>query len=147
MATRLLAAIIASGGGVCADAAKVKQRKMPPMANERLHIKNPTEMRAPGNRRLMSSNLRPLDHGFSGLGRGLVRLCHTDKQVGHFRRAVQKPGYGHHDQNAGRTDRKLLPDTLGVLRQNPVRRKRQQNADTEDRQRVLTAQDDRPKPV
>src|ERR1700693_668621 len=36
VATRLLAAMIASGDGVCADAAKVKQRKLPAMINKRL---------------------------------------------------------------------------------------------------------------
>jgi hypothetical protein len=55
--TRLLAAVIASGDGVCADAAKVKQRKLLAMINKRLHMKNPTEMRVPSNRRLSDSNL------------------------------------------------------------------------------------------
>src|SRR4051812_9315658 len=144
--TRLLAAMIASGEGVCADAAKVKQRKLPAMINKRLHMENPTEMRVPGNCRLLNSNLRPLDHGFSGVERGLTRLCHANKQVGHFRGAAQKPGYADHDQNAGGTDGKLLPETLGVLCQDPVRGKRQQDADTENGQRVLTAKDHRAQP-
>src|ERR1700686_1769098 len=38
VATRLLAAMIASGDGVCADAAKGKQRKLPAMINKRLHM-------------------------------------------------------------------------------------------------------------
>jgi hypothetical protein len=49
--------MIASGDGVCADAAKVKQRKPPAMIDKRLHMKNPTEMRVPSNRRLLDSNL------------------------------------------------------------------------------------------
>src|SRR5258705_11513337 len=96
VATRLLAAMIASGDGVCADAAKVNQRKLPAMINKRLHM-DPPEMCVPSNCRLLNSNLRPLDHGFFGVDLGLTGLCHADKQVGHFRRAVQKPGYDDHD--------------------------------------------------
>jgi len=33
--------MIASGDGVCADAAKVKQRKLLAMINKRLHMKTP----------------------------------------------------------------------------------------------------------
>src|SRR6266576_1413320 len=144
VATRLLAAMIASGDGVCADTDKVKQRKLPAMINKRLRMKNPTEMCILSNCRLLNSNLRPLDHGFSAVERGLTGLCHADKQAGPLPRAAQKTGYADHDQNAGGTDGKLIPDTLGVLRQDPVRGERQQDADTENRQRVLTAQDHRP---
>jgi len=41
VATRLLAVTTASGDGVCADAAKVIQRKLPAMINKCLHMKNP----------------------------------------------------------------------------------------------------------
>src|SRR5256885_12475050 len=119
VATRLFAAVIASGDGVCADAEKVIQRKLPTTINERLHMENPTE----GNCRLLNSNLRPCC-SFFGAERGLGGLCHADKQVGHFRRAAQKPGYADHDQNAGGANGKLLPDTFGVLSQDPMRGKR-----------------------
>src|SRR5258705_13967467 len=45
VATRLLAAMIASGDGVCADAAKVNQRKLPAMINKRLHMDPPRNVR------------------------------------------------------------------------------------------------------
>src|SRR4051794_12262524 len=120
--TRLFAAVIASGDGVCADAARVKKRTLPAIIN--LHMRNSTEICLLSDCRLLNSNLRPVDCGFFGTERGLGGLCHADKQVGHFRRAAQKPGYPDHNQNAGSANGKLLPDTFGVLGQDPVRGKR-----------------------
>src|SRR4051794_12459873 len=121
--TRLLAAVIASGDGVCADAAKVKKRTPPAIIN--LDVRKPTEIcLSQAIAGLLNGNLRPLDYSFFGVEGGLIGLCHADKQVGHFRRAAQKPRYADHDQNAGSANGKLLPDTLGVLGQDPVRGKR-----------------------
>src|SRR5205085_1272318 len=104
VATRLFPAMIASGDGVCADAAKVKQRKLPTMINKRLHMENSTEMWF----QTIAGLLNSLDHGFFGVERGLGGLCHANKQVAHFRGAAQKPGYADHDQNARGTDGQLL---------------------------------------
>src|SRR3954466_12929960 len=80
--TRLFAAVIASGDGVCADAARVKKRTLPAIAN--LHMRNPTEIRlCQAIAGLLNSNLRPF-YSFFGVELGLIGLRHPDKQVGHF---------------------------------------------------------------
>src|SRR6516225_1710030 len=74
VATRLLAATIASGGGVCADAAKAKHRKMPAMIDKCLHIKHLTGVRVP-------SHCRLLDPASYGLGSAMT-LIYIKKRSG-----------------------------------------------------------------
>ena len=82
---------------------------------------------------------------FPGFGRhlGCFELGRLDEQIGDLGSPIQKPRSRNHDQNAGGADGQLLPDTSGVLNQDPMRPKGQKYTEAENRKRVLTAQDHR----
>ena len=56
---------------------------------------------------------------------------------------AQHPGRGHHRRHADNADQDLGGDIAFDLNQEPVRGERQENAEAEDRQRVLSDQDQR----
>src|SRR5258705_12643375 len=66
VATRLLAAMIASDAGVCADAAKMKQRKLPAMINKRLHMEKPP-------RNVRPKQLQPIEQQLATAGSWYLR--------------------------------------------------------------------------
>src|SRR5579863_4885827 len=84
----------------------------------------------------------------AGLRRSLASadIGYIDEEIGHLLGPIQRPRNRSHGQDSGATDHKLLPNAPRVLHEDPVRRKRQEHAEAEDRERVLAAQDHRPQP-
>src|SRR5581483_155233 len=87
-----------------------------------------------------ASRLAGFEHRLASVG---VRV---DEEIGYLPRPVQRPRYGNHDHDPASADHELFPYAPRVLHEYPVRGKRQEYAEAEDRQRMPAAHDERLQP-